>query len=54
MYREHGQSIKDVYENDFVTEGKFGRKIMDSNATRIQSSEFTGTEIENAFHHTTL
>ncbi|XP_043106589.1 CD209 antigen-like protein E [Puntigrus tetrazona] len=42
MNGEHGQSVDDIYENDFVAKGKFGRKIMDSNTTRIQSSELTG------------
>ncbi|XP_050977574.1 C-type lectin domain family 4 member E-like [Labeo rohita] len=41
MYREHGKSTDDIYENDFVTKGKLGRQTMDSNM-RIQPSKLTG------------
>ncbi len=45
MNREHQKGISDRYENDFVTEGKFGKRTMDSHRKKIQSSELTGTEI---------
>lgn len=55
MYREHEKSIDNIYENVDVTRGKFEREITDCNATGIQSSELTGTEIiKNTFHHILL
>ncbi|XP_059361677.1 uncharacterized protein LOC132099255 [Carassius carassius] len=44
MNREHGKSINDVYENDIVTKGTFGKRTTDSHTTRIQSSELTGSD----------
>ncbi|XP_026103824.1 C-type lectin domain family 4 member K-like [Carassius auratus] len=48
MFQEDGKithkSIDDVYENTDVTKGKFGQETTNSNATRIQSSELTGSD----------
>ncbi|XP_058626522.1 CD209 antigen-like protein E isoform X2 [Onychostoma macrolepis] len=48
MYKEDGnithKSIDNIYENFTVTKGKFGQETTDSNATRIQSSELTGSD----------
>ncbi|XP_042600847.1 CD209 antigen-like protein C [Cyprinus carpio] len=44
MNREHGKSVNDSYENDFVTKGTFGKRTTDSHTTRIQSSELTGSD----------
>ncbi len=46
MYKEDGKTTDDIYENIFATKGTFVKQTMDSNATRIQSSELTGTEIK--------
>ncbi|XP_058628930.1 CD209 antigen-like protein C isoform X1 [Onychostoma macrolepis] len=44
MNREHRKSINDIYENAFVTEGKFGERTTDSHTKKIQSSELTGSD----------
>ncbi|XP_026106783.1 CD209 antigen-like protein C [Carassius auratus] len=44
MKREHGKSISDICENDFVTKGTSGKRTTDSHTTRIQSSELTGSD----------
>ncbi|XP_018924495.1 C-type lectin domain family 17, member A-like [Cyprinus carpio] len=38
------KSIDNIYENIAVTKGQFGQVTTDSNATRIQSSELTGSD----------
>uniref|UniRef100_A0A9J7Y6L1 Si:ch73-122g19.1 n=1 Tax=Cyprinus carpio carpio TaxID=630221 RepID=A0A9J7Y6L1_CYPCA len=48
MFKEDGKithkSIDNIYENIAITKGKFGQETTDSNATRIQSSELTGSD----------
>ncbi|KAF4114197.1 CD209 antigen-like protein C [Onychostoma macrolepis] len=44
MNREHQRSINDISENDFVIEGKFGKRTTSSHTKKIQSSELTGSD----------
>ncbi|XP_058630047.1 killer cell lectin-like receptor subfamily F member 1 isoform X2 [Onychostoma macrolepis] len=44
MHREDGKRADDVYENIDVITGRSGKEITDHNASRIQSSELTGSD----------
>ncbi len=51
MHQDDGRRADDVYTNTDAVNGQSGKEVADCNATRIQSSELPGTEINHESSH---